>query len=123
MWTRRAAYACPLGLSIAILALLATGSGLTARPGDPLPGLGGGDLTRFQAGKVAFEDVEDAEDGLGPVFNNNSCVSCHFQAATGGGSDTLETRFGRRSGGVFDPLEELGGSLIQSQGIGKFGST
>ena len=67
--------------------------------------------------------MEDAEDGLGPVFNDVSCAACHSQAATGGGSSVLETRFGRSSHGVFDPLANLGGSLIQSNGIGQFGGT
>ena len=27
-------------------------------------------------------------DGLGPVFNANSCVACHFQGGVGGGGDS-----------------------------------
>src|SRR5262245_11590931 len=26
-------------------------------------------------------------DGLGPVFNDRSCVACHFQGGVGGGGD------------------------------------
>jgi CxxC motif-containing protein (DUF1111 family) len=88
--------------------------------GDPLPGLTAVQLTRFQAGLAEFEGVEQViPDGLGPVFNNTACSNCHSDPAAGGGSSTLfVTRFGRVTGGVFDPLTELGGSLIQSQGIG-----
>src|SRR5205085_2010481 len=40
----------------------------------------------------------------------------------GGASTSVETRFGRVSGGAFDPLANLGGSLLQNQGIGKVGA-
>src|SRR5262249_3928419 len=74
-------------------------------------------------GKEEFETAEDPADGLGPVFNNVSCVACHLSPAAGGSSVLVETRFGRvGSDGVFDPLANLGGSLIQSQGFGTVGS-
>jgi CxxC motif-containing protein (DUF1111 family) len=67
-------------------------------------------------------------DGLGPVFNapvsvtaahGVACATCHSDPVSGGGSSTqFETRFGRVTTGVFDPLVNLGGSLIQNQGIG-----
>ena len=123
MWSRRTTCTGVLGLTVAALGLLAMGSNPAIQFGDPLPGIDAGLLARFEAGKTAFEDVETANDGLGPVFNNVSCASCHSQAATGGGSDNLETRFGRLSHGVFDPLTYFGGSLIQTTGIGQFGNT
>lgn len=83
--------------------------------GDPLPG---SDLGRFSAGRKAFEEAEGIADGIGPVFNNVSCVSCHDGPAVGGGSGVLSTRIGGRGG---DPLEEFGGPTIQTQGIGVFG--
>jgi CxxC motif-containing protein (DUF1111 family) len=53
------------------------------------------------------------------VFNDSSCGACHSEAGLGGGKSTqTETRFGKRSGGAFDPLASLGGSLIQVKGIG-----
>jgi CxxC motif-containing protein (DUF1111 family) len=58
------------------------------------------------------------------VFNGNSCGQCHAAPAIGGsrnnsdGSSTMETRFGKVTNGVFDPLAERGGSLIQTTGIG-----
>lgn len=61
-------------------------------------------------------------DGLGPVFNGTSCGGCHRVGGAGGGSPQLETRFGAIGGGVFDPLTNLGGSLVQSQGIGVAGA-
>jgi CxxC motif-containing protein (DUF1111 family) len=45
------------------------------------------------AGSALFEhewqpgDVLATGDGLGPVFNERSCVACHFQGGVGGGGD------------------------------------
>ena len=87
--------------------------------GDPLPGLAADELALFQTGKDRFEEVEGIADGLGPVFNEASCVACHSGPVVGGSSARLETRFGRRSdGGGFDPLLSEGGSLLQDHAIG-----
>src|SRR5262249_20968742 len=46
-----------------------------------------------QAGEELFvhqwvaNDEKAHGDGLGPVFNANSCVACHFQGGVGGGGD------------------------------------
>ncbi len=85
--------------------------------GDPLPGLNAAQLAAFAVGKEEFENVETADGGLGPIFNNNSCVACHSSGATGGASDILVTRFGRMVRGHFDPLAEKGGSLLQQFAI------
>ena len=95
----------------------AIASASTATLGAPIGGLGAADLARFSAGQAVFEEVEGVADGLGPVFNEASCAKCHG-APTGGTTGRLETRFGRTTGGVFDPLASLGGSLIQDHGIG-----
>lgn len=86
--------------------------------GDPLRGLTALQLAEFEEGKEAFSEAEDIEDGLGPVFNDISCEKCHNIPATGGSSERMVTRFGNRTGASFDPLAELGGSLIQENGIG-----
>ncbi|MGB8166149.1 MAG: di-heme oxidoredictase family protein [Chthoniobacteraceae bacterium] len=85
--------------------------------GAPLPGLTPAQLLDFSAGLDEFENVEDAEGGLGPVFNNVSCVSCHSSGATGGGGAVTVTRFGRFANGQFDPLTSRGGSLLQQRAI------
>ena len=59
-------------------------------------------------------------EGLGPVFNNTSCAKCHDQGAIGGGSDTLETRYGQVIDGVFNSLTQFDGQLLHSKGIGLF---
>jgi CxxC motif-containing protein (DUF1111 family) len=87
--------------------------------GEPLAGLTVEELERFEHGKEDFEEVETVEEGMGPVFNDVSCGSCHTGGALGGGSDILETRFGKMGDdGLFDPMEYDGGSLIQVHGIG-----
>jgi CxxC motif-containing protein (DUF1111 family) len=67
---------------------------VTLKFGDPLAGLTADQLARFNDGKAEFEQVETVDEGLGPVFNDVSCASCHLLAATGGGGTVLETRFG-----------------------------
>src|ERR1051325_11982462 len=84
-----------------------------AQFGDPLPGLTTNQLADFAEGLDQFEEIQSVESGLGPIFNHVSCVACHSGPATGGASAILETRFGRTVNGVFDPLTELGGSLLQ----------
>ena len=89
-----------------------------AAAGGPLAGLTADELARFEAGKQEFEGPEEPDEGLGPVFNETSCASCHSVPATGGSSARVETRFGTVANGAFDPLASLGGSLIQEKGIG-----
>src|SRR4051812_13886277 len=87
--------------------------------GDPLPGLSADELALFEEGRVHFETAEEIDEGVGPVFNESSCVACHLGPAVGGTNDRLETRFGRRNkDGSFDPLVAEGGSLMQDHGIG-----
>ncbi len=91
----------------------------TPRPsfGDPLPGLTIAQQTAFAAGAEEFTNVETPAGGLGPIFNNVSCVSCHGSPAIGGSSDLLVTRFGRMVDGRFDPMDGQGGSLLQQFAI------
>src|SRR5256885_17161875 len=43
-------------------------------------------LVDFNAGLDEFTSEDTAESGLGPGFNNVSCVACHSVPAPGGGS-------------------------------------
>ena len=57
--------------------------------GGPVAGLDNthGMLTAFNVGMGNFKEEENVtDDGLGPRFNSNSCVSCHSQPAVGGTS-------------------------------------
>jgi len=87
-----------------------------AKFGDPLIGLNKAQTDAFTTGLDEFTNVEDAAGGLGPIFNNSSCISCHGVPAAGGSSTLTVTRFGHASS-YFDPLTELGGSLLQSEAI------
>lgn len=92
--------------------------------GQALAGLSTQQADTFNDGKTEFEAEEEVNEGLGPVFNGRSCAECHRVPATGGGSRRTVTRFGRVTNGIFDPLTQFGGSLIQDRAIGpREGST
>lgn len=82
--------------------------------GLALSGLTTAQQQAFNDGRTHFAAVERPAR-LGPVFNDNSCARCHGQPAVGGAGRQRVTRFGRLAGGVFDPLEALGGSLLQGR--------
>jgi CxxC motif-containing protein (DUF1111 family) len=90
---------------------------LQPRMGDPFPGLTADQLMRFDIGRVQFMRNITVEEGLGPVFNQTSCGSCH-NAPLGGPGAQQVTRFGRiDKKGNFDPLAEFGGSLLNVNAI------
>ncbi len=61
-----------------------------AGAGTPLKGLTADETAFFQDGQARFADIEvvtgGANNGLGPRFNSNQCLSCHSQPAGGGTS-------------------------------------
>lgn len=111
----------PTLICLAIASLSATGARAQAPPaaGDPLPGLRPAERTRFDAGKAQFIAEEGADEGVGPVFNATSCVTCHAGPAPGGSSQVFATRIGLRTRAGFDPLLSLGGPTVQVEGIGE----
>ncbi|MGN6182956.1 MAG: di-heme oxidoredictase family protein [Thermoanaerobaculia bacterium] len=86
--------------------------------GAPVSGLNAAQTARFNEGRTEFGNVESVDDGLGPVFNGRSCGECHNQPVLGGGSNRTVTRIGRTLNGIYDPLTNLGGQLLQNQAIG-----
>jgi CxxC motif-containing protein (DUF1111 family) len=70
-------------------------------------------LRSFNDNRFIFEEAEKIEDGLGPLYNAQSCRECHQNVVTGGASQVSELRTGYLKNGVF--FESLGGSLIQSR--------
>jgi CxxC motif-containing protein (DUF1111 family) len=108
-----------LGVLVVASIAMAPPGALKVKVGDPLPNLTRNESTLFLAGKVGFESVESVASGLGPVFNDKACSACHNVGAIGGGNTRVTTRFGMTVNGVFDPMIDLGGSLMQSQGIGR----
>jgi CxxC motif-containing protein (DUF1111 family) len=73
------------------------------------------DQATMDAAREVFEEVETVADGIGPVFNGDSCAACHAQPAPGGHSLVVETRAGYFDGHRF--IEHPGGSLIHSFAI------
>ncbi len=61
-----------------------------AGAGGPLMGLTADETAFFQDGMARFAEVEavtkGANNGLGPRFNSNQCLSCHSQPNAGGSS-------------------------------------
>jgi CxxC motif-containing protein (DUF1111 family) len=70
-------------------------------------------LRSYNDNRFIFEEVETTADGVGPVFNAQSCRECHQNVVTGGASQVAEHRTGRLNGDQF--FESLGGSLIHSR--------
>jgi len=100
-----------------LLALLFWGCKTTPNQpalGEPLAGLAPDQRAQFLAGKSAFQKVFEPKDGLGPLFNANSCAECHEDPVLGGVGDEVEvhaTRFIPPSS--CDPLFQEGGPVIQ----------
>ncbi len=86
--------------------------------GGPIQGLPAPLLTAFGTGLLTFTFDETPATGLGPVYNETSCSKCHNAPAVGGGGTRNVTRFARRINGVFDPMTDLGGTLVQDHAIG-----
>jgi CxxC motif-containing protein (DUF1111 family) len=104
--------AVSLFLLVSVFGIGSTRSQETATFGDPLPDLTADLLALFEEGKEDFEEVEEPEDGLGPIFNARGCAECHSVPAVGGSGFTNEVRAGRSDGvGGFTDLP--GGSLFQ----------
>ncbi|MGC2890286.1 MAG: di-heme oxidoredictase family protein [Candidatus Acidiferrum sp.] len=58
------------------------------------------------ADQAKFEEVEALTDGLGPLYNAQSCRECHQNPTTGGSSQVAELRAGHRDAkGVFQNPE------------------
>jgi CxxC motif-containing protein (DUF1111 family) len=87
--------------------------------GNSIAGLSDAQQAAFRDGRDEFLESESINPGgLGPVFNEKSCSACHNEGAIGGAGVQIETRAGRLTNGVFDPLTNEGGSLFQHFGIG-----
>jgi CxxC motif-containing protein (DUF1111 family) len=74
------------------------------------------DVARFDVARDAFEEVEGVAQGLGPVYNTQSCRECHQNPETGGGSQITEFRAGHLDFfGNF--VDAPGGSLINQRAV------
>jgi CxxC motif-containing protein (DUF1111 family) len=71
---------------------------------------------QFDADRATFEERDEIADGLGPVYNAQSCAECHQNPVTGAGSQIAELRAGHLDGaGNF--IDAPGGSLINDRAI------
>ena len=72
--------------------------GGAAGAGTPLQGLTADESAFFQDGLARFAEVEAVtggnNNGLGPRFNSNQCLSCHAQPAGGGSSPAINPQVG-----------------------------
>ncbi|HWO88373.1 MAG TPA: di-heme oxidoredictase family protein, partial [Gemmatimonadales bacterium] len=78
----------------------------------PVGGLSAEELATFVRGDQEFGRRFSPADGLGPIFNNTSCASCH----SGDGRGRLENALVRFSLGS-DPALALGGPQLQDRAI------
>jgi CxxC motif-containing protein (DUF1111 family) len=85
-----------------------------AELGSHLLGLTQEQVAQFQQGKAVFQRVFTPENGLGPLFNSNSCGECHEDPVLGGFGDEAEVHASRFIGpNNCDPLFQEGGPVIQ----------
>ncbi len=54
------------------------------------------DDATHQADQARFDDIENLPDGLGPLYNAQSCRECHQDPTSGGASQITEFRAGHR---------------------------
>jgi CxxC motif-containing protein (DUF1111 family) len=110
--TRRAALALAVGLALAQASLVSSQSfspsrardpgvrGGPAGAGGPIAGLTPREVEFFIAGLDEFSEAEEADEGLGPTLNLDSCGGCHAQPAIGGSSPAInpQVAFARKLG-------------------------
>lgn len=107
-----------LMLAAALLAA-ACGDLLTTAAADgdvfdaPVPGLSADELAAFARGDAEFARRFAPATGLGPIFNNASCASCH----SGDGRGRLENALQRIGTADDDLLRAFGGPQIQTKAI------
>jgi CxxC motif-containing protein (DUF1111 family) len=108
------------GIAICASCAVVAGCGdlLTTKPAQgerfdqPIPGLSNGELGDFQDGQTQFRKAFTINEGLGPIFNNVSCASCHSGDGRGRPENIL-VRFSRGT----DLATDIGGPQLQTQAI------
>jgi len=73
------------------------------------------DQDTFNKDRETFDEIEEIEEGLGPLYNAQSCGGCHQNPISGGNSQVTELRAGHYDGASF--LDHPGGSLINDRAI------
>ena len=108
--------ALPVSAVFAVAACTASDAPVSAiLPGEAIPALSDANRGRFLLGRALFERIATQDEGLGPLYNQDRCSSCHDRPTVGGASSASvrvlkATRF---MDGRCDRLEALGGDNIQ----------
>jgi CxxC motif-containing protein (DUF1111 family) len=107
-------------LLVGTVMLLTLPVALTQQPPDAPTGFdnqtnGSVDQPQFDLDKATFEAREALVDGLGPVYDAQSCAECHQSPVTGAISQITELRAGHFDGLKF--VDHPGGSLINDRAI------
>lgn len=108
--------------TLALSALLATGCAgkpdalPPPGPGEPLAGLAPAQLERFEQGRSLFRRGFTPAEGLGPLYVEDRCTSCHDLPASGGsGVEALTVATRGDSASSCDDLHSQGGPVIQER--------
>src|SRR2546430_1691709 len=99
---------CLLGLAALAPAALRSTVWPAYRPAAVDPVMAQSGETLFKHEWTAGDPLASGGDGLGPVFNANSCTACHYQGGVGGGGAVSEnvTIFAFRTGDGKSQLRE-----------------
>jgi CxxC motif-containing protein (DUF1111 family) len=87
----------PLAILLAILILIFAAAALPpaeAPAGFDNKSNGVADDATHQADQKTFEEIEQISDGLGPLYNAQSCRECHQNPVSGAASQVTELRVG-----------------------------
>jgi CxxC motif-containing protein (DUF1111 family) len=89
-----------------------------------IPGLSPLEMTLYNSGFVTFDKTWSTAGGVGPVFTQANCATCHASPEIGGGAGTDKLRmdelFGTITDGSFNGLESEGGILLQPRSVSEF---
>jgi CxxC motif-containing protein (DUF1111 family) len=115
------------GRALLSLALVGAAPALAANPhdvaapvGEPLPGLTAEERAKFQQGLALYQHAFTPREGLGPLFNEQACSTCHGVPVVGGGEPTTERNvihFTLRNGEAFYQALDFGGPVAQVKSI------
>ncbi|HET7819337.1 MAG TPA: di-heme oxidoredictase family protein [Bacteroidia bacterium] len=83
---------------------------------EPIGGLTPEQLSLFARGDKNFAHIFGKDEGLGPIFIQTSCESCHTKDGKGTPFNSV-TRFGKYNGTIWDVMEEHGGPQLQHRAI------
>jgi hypothetical protein len=89
-----------------------------AGPTDAVP------AATIAAGQALFMRTLTPQTGLGPLFNERSCLTCHSTPSAGGmGRNGLDvvTHIGHLEGGIFDPMVDTGGPVARAHSVTELG--